>query len=147
MMDNHLQTPLNILLVEDDDVAAELVVRSFNKGGERFKVFHVWDGAEALEVLRENHANIILPKPFMILLDLKMPRMGGLEFLKVLRSEPALRRSVVFVLSTSDREADKTAAYDEHIAGYLLKSAVGEGFSKASLMLDAYSNVVSLPDV
>jgi len=76
----------NVLLVEDDDVAAELVLSSLKARNSCFNVFHVWDGAEALAVLRGEHAEITLQKPYIILLDLKMPRMGGLEFLREIRS-------------------------------------------------------------
>lgn len=147
MLESENQVIPNVLLVEDDDVAAELVLRSLKARNSWIKVFHVWDGAEALAVLRGEHAEITLQKPYIILLDLKMPRMGGLEFLSEIRADKELRRSVVFVLSTSDRESDKTAAYDAHIAGYLLKSTVGDGFAKVNLMLDGYWNAVSFPDV
>lgn len=141
------QNQVSVLLVEDDDVAAEVVERALKKCNAGADIYHVWDGVEALEVLNDRHPKITLPKPYTILLDLNMPRMGGLEFLQELRADPALRKSVVFVLSTSDRESDKYAAYDNQIAGYILKSAGGEDFSKVTEMLDNYWDVVALPDV
>ena len=81
-----------------------------------------------------------------MLLDLKMPRMGGIEFLDVIRSDPALRRLVVFVMTTSANEEDRMQAFDKNVAGYILKQRVGEEFLEAISMLEHYWRVVQLPD-
>jgi len=65
-----------------------------------------------------------LEKPYIILLDLNMPRMSGIEFLEVIRHDDALRDTVVFVLTTSKADEDRTAAYKKHVAGYIVKSDV-----------------------
>ena len=74
-----------------------------------------------------------------------MPRMSGLEFLDVLRQDPLLRRNIVFVLTTSNREEDKVAAYDRQVAGYLVKSQLGDDFFRLTQLLDTYWQVIEFP--
>lgn len=84
-----------------------------------------------------------MPRPYVVLLDLDMPRMNGLEFLEALRTDPALAASVV--LTTSDRDENKQAAYDRHVAGYILKSRAGEDFLDVVRLLGAYWQLVEFP--
>lgn len=139
------EAKINILLVEDDDVAAESVVRSLRKNGVQYAVTLAEDGRIALEILRGTHAQRRVDKPYIILLDLNMPRMNGFEFLQELRADEALRESVVFVLTTSSSDEDRTRAYQENIAGYMVKAAVGPQFSKLARLLDTYLAAVKLP--
>lgn len=136
---------MNILLVEDDDVAAEAVIRSINKNNLNFPVVIAEDGLEALHVLRNENASKKIKKPYLILLDLNMPRMNGFEFLQEIRTDKNLKDSVVFVLTTSDADSDRTRAYHENIAGYMVKSAVGPQFLKLAKLLDSYHASVNLP--
>jgi len=135
---------LNVLVIDDDDVAAEAVTRALNKLPICCHVVIAQDGMDALDVLRGDSERQI-GKPFVILLDLNMPRMNGFEFLETLRGDCALRDSIVFVLTTSDAESDRFRAYQEVIAGYMLKSAVGPQFAKLARLLDDYSSTVSFP--
>ena len=135
---------MNILLVEDDDVAAESVVRSPRRHAMEFPVTIAHDGLEALAILR-GEAPIKIGKPYIILLDLNMPRMNGFEFLREIRTDAKLRDSIIFVLTTSNADSDRTLAYKENIAGYLVKSAVGPQFTHLAKLLDSYSNAVTLP--
>lgn len=135
---------LTILLVEDDDVAAESVMRSLKKMGVDFPVVWVEDGLEALAVLRGQHPTKKVHRPLVTLLDLNMPRMNGFEFLQALRSDSQLKNEVVFVLTTSNNDADQMRAYQEQIAGYMVKSAVGPQFSKLAQLLLSYEQAVSL---
>src|SRR5882672_1944056 len=98
---------LTILLVEDDDVAAEAVVRSLTKSGLVFPVVWAEDGMQALQALRGADPARPVPRPRVTLLDLNMPRMNGFEFLQALRADPGLKDDVVFVLTTSDAETDR----------------------------------------
>lgn len=136
---------LTVLLVEDDDVAAESVVRSLSRAGCTFPVVWTEDGADALKVLRGQDASRKAPRPRVVLLDLNMPGMNGFEFLKRLRADPVLREDVVFVLTTSDADSDRTRAYHEHIAGYMVKSAVGPQFARLASLMVSYESAVRLP--
>jgi CheY-like chemotaxis protein len=120
--------PFSVLLVDDDDVAAEAVVRGLRKHSMNCPVILAEDGSVALQILRGEHARKI-SKPYIVLLDLNMPHMNGLEFLRELRLDAALKSTVVFVLTTSGAEADRARAYEHNIAGYMVKSAVGPQFS------------------
>ncbi len=136
---------VHVLLVEDDDVDIEVIQRGFKKQRIANPVVVARDGVEALDVLRGENGRAPLERPFIILLDLNMPRMSGLEFLEVLRDDPNLTDSVVFVLTTSDNELDRVSAYRHHVAGYLVKSDVGSAFKNAIEMLAQYWTVVVLP--
>ncbi len=138
-------TRMTILLVDDDDVSAEGVVRSLIRYSVSFPVVWAEDGLQALSALRGQDPARPVGKPRVILLDLNMPRMNGFEFLRELRGDPALRDEVVFVLTTSSADADRTQAYHEQIAGYMVKSAVGPQFSKLAQMLITYRAAVTLP--
>lgn len=136
---------LTVLLVEDDDVAAESVVRSLNRVGAPFPVVWAEDGLTALAALRGEDPQRLVPRPRVILLDLNMPRMNGFEFLDALRADPRTSDDVVFVLTTSDVDSDRTRAYHAHIAGYMVKAAVGPQFSKLAQLLTDYHGAVRLP--
>lgn len=137
---------INILLVDDDDVSAESVVRGLRKNAVDFPITLARDGIEALEILHGTHAHLSIEKPYLILLDLNMPRMNGLEFLHEVREDKSLHHCVIFVLTSSDADSDRIRAYDKNIAGYLVKSAVGPQFSKLTSLLESYRSAVSLPN-
>jgi CheY-like chemotaxis protein len=140
------RTPtLTILLAEDDDVAAEAVVRSLHKAGLNFPVVWAEDGEQALRALRGQDPTRSVPRPRVTLLDLNMPRMNGFEFLQALRTDETLGGDVVFVLTTSDADNDRTRAYEAHIAGYMVKSAVGPQFSRLAQLLGLYQQTIRLP--
>lgn len=134
--------PVTILLVDDDDVDAMGVQRALQKLKIVNPLVRARDGLEALELLRTADA---VQRPYLILLDLNMPRMNGIEMLNELRQDPALCSSVVFVLTTSQDDQDKFAAYNKNVAGYIVKKHVGDGFMRVMEMLDHYWRVVELP--
>ena len=136
---------VHVLLVEDDEVDSEAIVRGFQKHSFANPITIVTNGEDAVKVLRGEGAYDRIPAPYLILLDINMPRMNGLEFLKVLRQDPELRSSIVFVLTTSDSDRDKLAAYQEQVAGYLLKQRSGTNFAELVRMLDSYWQVVEFP--
>jgi CheY-like chemotaxis protein len=139
-------TVVNILLVEDDKLDIEATKRAFKKAKIANPVFVAKNGEEALDCLRGENGQPQIQAPYIILLDLNMPRMNGLEFLQHLRDDPRLSGSVVFVLTTSDAHQDQWAAYDKQIAGYVVKKNVGDDFMKLISMLQYYWNVVELPN-
>lgn len=132
---------ISILLVEDDDIDAEGVKRALKKLKIINPLYRARDGIEGLEIMRNQLANQV----YLILLDLNMPRMGGLEMLKIIREDPKLTHSVVFVLTTSKDDEDKISAYKEHIAGYILKTTLDTGFTDLIQLLDHYWRLVELP--
>ena len=137
--------PAHILLVEDDEVEAEAIFRSFARQKVINPIVHASNGLEALAILRGANAATPLPHPYIILLDINLPQMNGIEFLQTIRQDPALKYSVVFVLTTSEREEDKLAAYNEQIAGYILKANAGRDFLEMLQLLDSYQLLVELP--
>jgi CheY-like chemotaxis protein len=134
-------TDVTLLLVEDDDVDAMLIERSLLKERIGNKMIRAHDGIEALELLESDKVT----RPLVILLDLQMPRMGGIEFLKVLRANEKLSDLTVFVLTTSKSEEDMLKSYREHIAGYFVKGEAGENFLSIVGVLDSYWKVVHFP--
>ncbi|MFY9226596.1 MAG: response regulator [Blastocatellia bacterium] len=130
---------LSILLVEDDDVDVMNIQRAFKKNNVANPLYIAGNGLIALSMLRgENGKEKISPTPRIILLDINMPQMGGIEFLRELRLDPILRSISVFVLTTSNDDRDKIAAYDLNVAGYILKPVSFDSFVKAVGTLDAY---------
>lgn len=133
---------LNILLVEDDELDVMNVQRAFKKNNVVNLLHVAGNGLEALEILRGD----TLPKDRrLILLDLNMPRMGGIDFLRELRADPALRATTVIVLTTSDEERDKVKAYDLNVAGYILKPVTLAAFIEIMAALNKYWSVNELP--
>jgi len=141
-MSNEDYKHATILLVEDDDIDAKIVERAFKKLRIANPIIRAKDGVMALEVLRST----AISRPYIILLDLNMPRMGGLEMLEELRGDKNLTNNVVFVLTTSKDDKDKFAAYSQNIAGYILKESLQNGFDDLVKLLDHYWRIVELPN-
>jgi len=112
-----MQPHQHILLVEDDDIDAMTVRRTLKEIGASNPLDRVSDGEQALAFLRDP-ANA---RPGLILLDLNMPRMNGLEFVAVVKNDPELRLIPVVVLTTSSEEGDRVAAFSKSVAGYMVK--------------------------
>lgn len=136
---------ISILLVEDDEVDAMNLKRAFKKVKITNPLHVAENGLEALALLRGEGCPPIIPRPKLILLDLNMPCMNGLEFLQELRTDPDLRSISVIVLTTSDEEQDKVAAYDLNVAGYILKPVEPEKFIEAITTLGVYLDLIEMP--
>jgi len=132
----------NILLVEDDDIDVMNIRRAFEKANLRNPLFHADDGLVALEMLR---GELLPPDRRLVLLDLNMPRMSGIEFLAELRADPALRSTPVVVLTTSDAERDRVEVYNFHVAGYLLKPVRFLSFVEIMSTLNRYWALMEMP--
>jgi CheY-like chemotaxis protein len=139
---NENYSEVSILLVEDDDIDARSVERGVKKLKLLNPIIRAKNGVEALDLLRDKK---LINKPYIILLDLNMPIMGGLEFIQNVRQDEYLKDSIIFVLTTSSADEDRAAAYNENIAGYIVKSDMKEGFDKVIKLLDCYWRVVMLP--
>jgi CheY-like chemotaxis protein len=133
---------LNILLVEDDEVDVLNVRRAFQKNNIVNPLYVAGNGVEALAILRDDE----MPKARrIVLLDLNMPRMNGIEFLQELRKDPELAGTPVVVLTTSRAERDRTDAYSLNVAGYLVKPVTFADFSELMATLNKYWSLVELP--
>jgi CheY-like chemotaxis protein len=137
--------PVHVLLVEDDEIDIRAIKRGFSRNHIVNPITEARDGIEALEILRGENGQSPMPRPYIVLLDLNMPRMNGLEFLEEIRKDPKLHDTIVFVLTTSDDDLDIFSAYQKHISGYLLKSKVGEDFVHLVGMLKHFVIMVQLP--
>lgn len=132
---------LAVLLVEDDAIDVLNVRRAFEKNKLTNPIFEAKNGIEALDILRRG----IMPPRHLVLLDLNMPRMNGIEFLRELRADPALKATSVVVLTTSNEERDKVEAYQLNVAGYLLKPVTFPSFVELMAALNKYWTLVELP--
>lgn len=138
--------PVSFLIVDDDVVSVMSMQRMFKKLRLVNPVLVAGDGLEALEILRQANApEGGLQSPFIVILDLNMPRMTGHEFLKEIRDDPNLLDTTVFVMSTSDSPRDIEEAYRAHVAGYILKDGRPDTFRDALELLGTYSEIVRLP--
>jgi CheY-like chemotaxis protein len=131
---------LNILLVEDDEVDVMTVQRAFKKGNITNPLFIAGNGLEALTMLRgePGQPSVVPSDRRIILLDLNMPKMNGLEFLQELRSDPTIRQIPVVVLTTSNEEQDRIQAYNLNVAGYILKPVTFSIFVELMITLNKY---------
>ncbi|MEB3279191.1 MAG: response regulator [Lyngbya sp.] len=138
---------INILLVEDDEVDVMNVKRAFKKSNISNPLFVAENGLEALEMLRSHDGKPpqVPDARRLILLDLNMPKMGGLEFLNELRSDPDLKATPVIVLTTSDEDRDLVEAYNLNVAGYILKPVTFTKFASVITTLNKYWTLCEFP--
>ena len=130
-----------ILLVEDNEAHAELVIRSMRRHRVANTVYHVSDGQQALDFLcnRGKYASIATsPRPDLVLLDLRIPRIDGLEVLKTIKESPRLKQIPVVVLTSSDNERDITRSYDSHANSYVIKPLDFKKFTDLMQNLGTY---------
>lgn len=137
--------PIKILLVDDDEGDAKAVQRAFTKARIDNPFCRAIDGIEALEILRGENGREKIKNPVLMLVDLNMPRMNGIELVTTLRADPALNKTIVFILTTSHRDEDMTAAYNLNVAGYIVKEKAGEDFLRLFSLIDSYWRIVELP--
>jgi CheY-like chemotaxis protein len=126
-------------LVEDDEVDVKALRWAFDKLKIANPLVVASDGVDALDKLAE------LPRPYLIICDINMPRMNGIELLRRIRQSDDYRDSIVFMLTTSNDEQDKIDAYDLNVAGYMLKSDMGTSFQRAIALIENYWKVVEFP--
>ena len=138
---------VTIMLVEDDEIDIKNVQRAFAKNNIANPLVVAHDGVEGLDMLRgTGGSEKVNPQPRIILLDINMPKMNGIEFLKELRADAELKSISVFVMTTSNEEKDKIGAYNYNVAGYILKPVNFEIFLNAFCILDTYWKLCELPD-
>ncbi|KUP92681.1 response regulator [Tritonibacter horizontis] len=137
--------PVNLLLVEDDDFEAAAVKRAFLKARISNTIIRASDGEEALDILEGRHPEKSISSPLIALVDINMPRMGGMEFIAELRKRPHLSSLICFVLTTSSDPDDVSEAYALNVAGYIVKQTAGEDFSNLLNLLGDYWVTVQMP--
>lgn len=136
----------NILLVEDDTVDVMNLQRAFKKTNVTNPLFIAANGMEALDMLRGTEGRLkIIPIPRIILLDINMPKMNGIEFLRELRADPQLKPISVIIMTTSNDDKDKFEAYNLNVAGYIVKPVSFEKFVNAVSILNSYWKLCELP--
>ncbi len=144
-MSTQLSKPIHLVLIEDDEVDAEAIERACQALDVHCVATRFRDGREAMDAFSGSFGTALLSQPYIILLDLNLPRMDGLAFLDELRSDPIWRRSIVFVITTSTRDEDKAAAYDRRVAGYLVKEVLGSDYAALCDLLEVYEKSVQFP--
>jgi CheY-like chemotaxis protein len=135
-------SPLNIMLVEDDQIDVLNVKRAFDKNHITNPLYVAGNGLEALKKLRSGE---VPAGRRIVLLDLNMPKMNGIEFLRELRKDPALAPTPVVVLTTSNNDRDKIDAFNLNVAGYLVKPVTFAEFSDLMVTLNKYWTLVEMP--
>jgi CheY-like chemotaxis protein len=137
--------PIRILLVEDDDGDAKAVERTFLKVPMANPILRARDGLEAMEILKGTDTQPRLEPPYLLLVDLNLPRMNGIQLVTAIREDPDLHATIIFMLTTSNRAEDKQSAYALNVTGYILKEKAGEDFLKVFSLVDSYWRIVEMP--
>ena len=138
---------INILLVEDDEVDVMNVKRAFKKYKITNPLYVAGNGIEALSMLRSQAGEQpqVPENRRLILLDLNMPKMNGLEFLHAIRQDTLLKPTPVIVLTTSDEDKDRIEAYNLNVAGYILKPVTFINFAEVMVALNKYWALCEMP--
>lgn len=138
------ETTVNILLVEDDYLDIMNVERELKKINITHPIHVGRNGKEAMNMLRGVGTEKITPAPSLILLDINMPKMNGLEFLTELRHDPEFSHIPVFIMTTSNEETDRLSAQRLNVSGYIVKPLTFDSFEKSHSSLDSFSLFLDL---
>jgi CheY-like chemotaxis protein len=133
--------PLDILIVEDEPAHAELTKRAIRKAGNANRIFIVSDGEEAFDYLYHRgkyEDNAKYPLPGLILLDIKLPGIDGIEVLKKIKEDDLLKRIPVIMLTTSEREEDIARSYNHYANSYLTKPVGFKEFEEKIMQFEFY---------
>ena len=139
-----------VLVVDDDKTDIMAIQRALHGMVEKdeIEIEVFYDGDDVIERLKEvptTEANSASSVPYIMFLDLNMPKMDGLEVLEAVRNDPKLKSMVIFVLTTSNNPVDIQKAYQKCIAGYLVKSEQGNRYEKLKDLVQSYSNAITPP--
>ncbi|MGF1517137.1 MAG: response regulator [Nodosilinea sp.] len=136
---------VNVLLVEDDEVDVMNVRRAFERNHIDNPLYVAHNGLDALKMLRGNDSTAVPGHRRLVLLDINMPKMNGLEFLQELRQDELLKSTPVVVLTTSDADRDRLEAYRLNVAGYILKPVTFAIFAEVMAALNQYWALCEIP--
>ncbi len=133
--------PSNILLVEDEEAHAELTRRAIRKAGNANRIDVLTDGEEAIDYIFNRgkyNDKKKYPLPGLIMLDIKLPGIDGIEVLKQIKENPFLKKIPVIMLTTSDREEDISRSYSHYANSYLTKPVGYKEFEERIMQIDSY---------
>jgi CheY-like chemotaxis protein len=136
---------VTIVMIEDDEGHARLIEKNLRRAGVFNEVVHCVSGTAALNYLFE--ARAVNPNPLLILLDLNLPDMTGLDILGKLKADEQLKRAPVIVLTTTDDQREIQRCYDLGCSVYITKPVNYETFSQAIRQLGLFLSVIQLPKV
>ena len=142
--------PSDILLVEDEPAHAELTKRAIRKARNTNRIHIVTDGEKAFDYLYNRGKykdKVKYPTPGLILLDIKLPGIDGLDVLKKIKEDPLLKRIPVIMLTTSEREEDIVRSYEHYANSYLTKPVGFKEFEKKIMQIDFYWMILNKPPV
>jgi CheY-like chemotaxis protein len=143
-----MPTNVPVLLIEDDLVDVKTIRRAFQQHKLTNPLYVCSNGAEALSFLRHEGTYsdpASSPRPGVILLDVNMPVMNGIEFLREMKTDPAIKQIPVIVLTTSREDSDRIRSYELGVAGYIVKPADFPKFLEAIKIFDLYWSLCELP--
>lgn len=142
-----LDNSINFMLVDDDEIDIKDIQRTFKKNKINNPVHIATNGVDALnKLLGLNGEKKIKPTPKIIILDINMPKMNGIEFMKNIRTNKKLKSLLVFILTTSNSEKDKIDAYNLNAAGYIVKPFQVSEFMEMISSLHHYWNLLEFPN-
>lgn len=136
---------VNVLLVEDDEVDVMNVQRAFKRNRIDNPLYVAHNGLDALNMLRGNDSTAVPEHRRLVLLDINMPKMNGLEFLQELRQDESLKSIPVVVLTTSNADRDRFEAFRLNVAGYILKPVTFATFAEVMAALNQYWALCEIP--
>ena len=134
----------SILLVEDDQMDVMNVQRELRRQNINVPMIHARNGRDALKMLRGEGEEPKIALPSLVMLDINMPRMNGLELLEALRSDPEFVGLNVFIMTTSDLESDRLKAQDLDVSGYIIKPLNFDSFGEGGTSVDGFSLFLDL---
>ena len=141
-----MNKPVTILMIEDDEGHARLIERNIRRAGVRNEIFHFSDGASAFAYLNELEKQPADATPILVLLDLNLPDVSGIDILEYLKNDGHLKVAPVIVLTTTDDEAEIQRCYDLGCNVYITKPVDYEQFATAIRQLGLFFSVIKVPD-
>ncbi len=139
--------PVTIVMIEDDEGHARLIERNIRRAGISNEIKHFSDGTAALAFLFHSAKGPVANGPALILLDLNLPDMNGVDILARIKSEPQLKRTPVVVLTTTDDKVEIQRCYDLGCNVYITKPVNYESFADAIRQLGLFLSVIQVPEV
>lgn len=134
----------SILLVEDDQMDVMNVQRELRRQNINVPLIHARNGRDALKMLRGEGGEPKIARPDVVMLDINMPRMNGLELLEALRADPEFVGLNVFIMTTSDLDSDRLKAQDLAVSGYIIKPLSFDTFGEGGTSVDGFSLFLDL---